>query len=208
MARPPLRSTRTTHSTTSPPIASTAGQHRQQRAAGGQDVVDQEDALARLDAEASPELAPGGSRRRPGPPRRRSRGRPSWRPVSKARMTPPVVGSRDEVDERPAVPSPPVLGDEPAQLAGRGRILEDLELLDVGVAMAAALQLEVALAEGPGAPEDRFGPGGDRQPRGGGKGRTHGGHRAKSTRAPPRPPRTRPDRSGAARRPGRTRGRD
>ena len=35
------------------------GEHREQRAAGGQDVVDEQHALARLDAEAAAELAPG-----------------------------------------------------------------------------------------------------------------------------------------------------
>ena len=53
----------------------------------------------------------------------------------------------DEVDERRPVVPADARGPELAQLAGGGRIREDRELLDVGVAVAPALELEVALAE-------------------------------------------------------------
>ena len=57
-------------------------------------------------------------------------------------------GSGDEVDEEVSPsPSAAVGREEAAQLAGRGRILEDLELLDVRVAVATALEEEMALAE-------------------------------------------------------------
>ena len=57
----------------------------------------------------------------------------------------------DEVDQRLAVEPATVRREEPAQLARRGRVLEDLELLDVRVAVTPALEQEVALAEGAGA---------------------------------------------------------
>ena len=65
----------------------------------------------------------------------------------------------DEVDERLAVAAARrAAAKNAAQLARRGRVLEDLELLDVGVAVAAALEQEVALAERPGRAEQRLGP--------------------------------------------------
>ena len=77
-------------------------------------------------------------------------------------MTPPVVGPAHEVDQRLAVEPATVGGEEAAQLARRDRILEDLELLDVRVAVTAALEQEVALAEGAGAAEQGLGPERDR----------------------------------------------
>ncbi len=68
-----------------------------------------------------------------------------------------------------------------AQLARRDRILEDLELLDVGVAVAAALEQEVALAERPGTPEQRLGPERDGVAQGRVECRSDGGHSSKST---------------------------
>ena len=88
---PPLRSTRTTHSTISPPIASTAGS-----------IARSEPPVVRMSSTRRTR-SPGSIRK----PRRNSRRvapsaartssakiarTPSWRPVSKARITPPVVG--------------------------------------------------------------------------------------------------------------------
>ena len=84
------RWTRTTHSTISPP-APPPRAPSPARAAGRQDVVDEEDALAGRSGSLAGTRA-GWRRRRRGPPPRRSPGSPSWRPVSNARMTPPVVG--------------------------------------------------------------------------------------------------------------------
>ena len=157
VVRPPLRSTSTTHSTISPPIASTAGI-----------IASSEPPVVRMSS-TSRTRSPGSIRK----PRRNSRWvvpssartssakmlrTPSWRAVSKARMIPPVVGpATRSTSGSPSRPRP-CCGEEPAQLAGRGRILEDLELLDVGVAVAAALEQEVALAERPRAAEQRLGP--------------------------------------------------
>ncbi len=47
-----------------------------------------------------------------------------------------------------------------------GGVLEDLELLEVGVRVAAALEQEMTVAEGAGAAEQLLGPVGDRRPRG------------------------------------------
>jgi hypothetical protein len=63
-----------------------------------------------------------------------------------------------------------------AQLTRRGRVLEDLELLDVGVTVASALEQEMALTERAGAAEQRLGPQGDRVAQGGVECRLHGGH--------------------------------
>ena len=71
----------------------------------------------------------------------------------------------DEVDQRARRPARHDGREEPAQLAGGGRVGEDRELLDVGVAVAAALEQEVALAERARAAEQRLGPGGDREAR-------------------------------------------
>ena len=156
-ARPPLRSTRTTHSTISPPIASTAGS-----------IARSEPPVVRMSSTRRTR-SPGSIRK----PRRNSRRSvpssartssakmlrtPSWRAVSKARMTPPVVGpATRSTSGSPSLPAA-VRREEAAQLARRGRILEDLELLDVGVAVATALEQEVALAERAGAAEQRLGP--------------------------------------------------
>src|SRR5256885_273185 len=52
-----------------------------------------------------------------------------------------------------------VVGDpHRAQLTGRRRILEHLELLEVAVRMAAALQKEMALPKGAGPTEEDLGP--------------------------------------------------
>ena len=73
---------------------------------------------------------------------------PSCRPVSNARITPPVVGpaTRSAVG-RPSARAM-LRGPEAAQLARRGRVLEDLELLEVLLAVAPALEQEVAVAQG------------------------------------------------------------
>ena len=73
-------------------------------------------------------------------------------------MIPPVVGPATRSTSASPIAAAAVRREEPAQLARRGRILEDLELLDVGVAVAPALEQEVALAERPGAAEQRLGP--------------------------------------------------
>ena len=91
----------------------------------------------------------------------------------------------DEVDEGRPVASPSVLGKEPAQLARRGRVLEDLELLEIGIPMAPALEQEVPLAERPGASEQRLRPEGGGVPQGGVKGGSNGGHGSESTRRRP-----------------------
>ena len=93
-------------------------------------------------------------------------------------MTPPVVGPATRSTSGLAVAAAPVGREERAQLARRGRILEDRELLDVGVAVTAALEQEVAVAERAGAPEQRLGPGRDRVAGGGVEGRSNGGHAA------------------------------
>ena len=100
------RSTRTTHSTISPPSRLDRGEHREQRAAGGQDVVDEQHPLAGRDREPAPELAAGAAVGAMRPPPRRSPGCPSWRPVSNARITPPVVGpaTRSTVADAVVVP--------------------------------------------------------------------------------------------------------
>ena len=68
------------------------------------------------------------------------------------------------VDHGLAVAASHAGGPQAAQLAGRGRILEHLELLDVGVAVAAALEQEMALSKGAGVPEDALRAQGDRAP--------------------------------------------
>ncbi len=92
MARPPDRSASTAQATISPPNASTAGQHRQQRAARGQDVVDQQ-----RPARPGAIVKPRRNSRRVVPSAAVTSSAkmlrtPSWRAVSKARTTPPVVG--------------------------------------------------------------------------------------------------------------------
>ena len=64
-----------------------------------------------------------------------------------------------------------------AQLARGGRVLEHLELLQVGVRVAAALEREVALAQGAARAEQGLGAGGDRAPGGLVQGASEGGHR-------------------------------
>ena len=64
--------------------------------------------------------------------------------------------SRDEVDVV-APSSPGARRPERAQLARRRRVLEDLELLEVGVGVAAALEGEVAVAQGAARAEQRLG---------------------------------------------------
>ena len=74
---------------------------------------------------------------------------PSWRAVSNARMTPPVVGpATRSTGARPPSASRSRAAPAAAQLARRRRVLEHLELLEVAVAVAAALEQEVALAQG------------------------------------------------------------
>ena len=82
----------------------------------------------------------------------------------------------DQVDHGLAVAAPDAGGQQAAQLAGRGRILEHLELLDVRVAVAAALEQEMPLAEGAGVPEDALGPQGDGAPGGVIEGGSNGRH--------------------------------
>ena len=89
--------------------------------------------------------------------------------------------SGDEVDHRFAVESAPVRREVAAQLARRRRILEDLELLDVRVAVAAALEQEVALAERAGASEQRLGLERDGLAQGGVERGQDGGHAASVT---------------------------
>ena len=84
---------------------------------------------------------------------------PSWRAGLEGEDDPAGRRTGDEVDERRSPSRPrPCCREEAAQLARRGRILEDLELLDVGVAVAPALEQEVALAEGARLAEQRLGP--------------------------------------------------
>ena len=109
------------------------GEHREQRAAGREDVVDEEDALA-------------GSIRKP---RRNSRRvAPSASLTSSAKIARDAelaagleredhaAGGRagDEVDARRVVRCRGARRPEAAQLARRGRVREDRELLEVGVA--------------------------------------------------------------------------
>ena len=82
----------------------------------------------------------------------------------------------NEVDQQVAVPAAPVVREEAAQLARRGRILQDLELLHVGVAVAPALEQEMTLTERTGAAEQRLGPKRDGVPEGGVERRSNGGH--------------------------------
>ena len=121
VARPPLRSTSTTHSTISPPIASTAGS-----------IASSEPPVVRMSS-TSRTRSPGSI----GKPRRNSRRvvpsasvdllgedarTPSWRAVSKARMTPPVVGPATRSTAGRAVAAPrTVAGEVAAQLARRRR---------------------------------------------------------------------------------------
>ena len=82
-------------------------------------------------------------------------------------MTPPVVGpATRSTGGRSSIAAADPGGPEAAQLAGRGRIGQDRELLDIGVAVAAALEQEVALAERAGGAEQLLGPGGDGGPGG------------------------------------------
>ena len=152
-------------------------QHRQQRAAGGEDVVDEEDSLARLDRGSR-----AGTRGASPPSASRTSSAkiprtPSWRAVSKARTMPAGRRPGDDVDERLAVRSARGGGPEGAQLARHGRVLEEQELLQVALAVAARLEEEVALLQRAGAPEERLralgngGAGGDLE---GGTDRGHG----------------------------------
>ena len=85
---------------------------------------------------------------------------PSCRPVSKARITPPVVGpATRSTSGRPSA-SRCAAAQNAAQLARRGRILQHLELLQVGVRVAAALEREVAVTQGTAGPEQGLRPGG------------------------------------------------
>ncbi len=167
---PPLRSTRTAHSTISPPIASTAGS-----------IASSEPPVVRMSSTSSTR-SPGSIRK----PRRNSRwvapssildllGEEAPDPELARRLEGEdhAAGRRagDEVDQRRAVVTADARGPELAQLARGGRVREHRELLDVGVAVAPALELEVALAEGAGAPEQRLGALRDRGPGGGFDGR-------------------------------------
>ena len=84
--------------------------------------------------------------------------------------------SCDQVDERLTVTALAMCREERAQLAGRDWILEDLELLDVGVAVPTALEAEVAVPESARGAEERLGPGGDRLAGRGVERRSNGGH--------------------------------
>ena len=83
-------------------------------------------------------------------------------------MIPPVVGPATRSTSRF---SPPALAsvrrEEATQLARRRRILEDLELLDIGIAVAAGLEQKVALAKRARSTEQGLGAKGDRVPDGG-----------------------------------------
>ena len=141
------------------------GQHRQERAAGREDVVDEEDPLAGLDPEAAPELAPlravvGPDLFGEDPPDAELAGR------LEGEDHPAGRGAGDEVDRRRRRRRRGSRRPVAAQLARRGRILEDEELLDVALRVAAALELEVALGQGAGRPEQRLGAGRDRAPGG------------------------------------------
>ena len=174
VARPPERSTRTAHSTISPPAASTAGI-----------MASSEPPVVRMSS-TSRTRSPG----RISKPRRNSRRGPSsdatssakiarvpsWRPVSNARITPAGRGPGDEVDRRGLVLVAVRGGEERAQLARRRGILEHLELLQVGVRVAAALEHEVALAQGAAGAEQGLGPGRDRAAGGRLEGLAQGGH--------------------------------
>ena len=153
---PPLRSTSTSHSMISPPSVLDGRDHRQERAAGREDVVDEQDALAGVDAEPAPELAVGGA---VGVPDLLGEDRPKAELAGGLEGEDDAAGRRagDHVDHRLAVAAADAGGPQAAQLAGRSGVLEDLELLDVGVAVAAALEQEMALAEGAGLPEDALG---------------------------------------------------
>ena len=91
------------HSTISPPIASTAGS-----IASSEPPVVRMSSTSRTRSPGSIRKPRRNSRRRAvvgrGPPRRRSPGRRAGAPVSNARITPPVVGPGDEVDD--VAPSP------------------------------------------------------------------------------------------------------
>src|SRR6185369_13307070 len=120
------------------------GDHREEGAAGGQDVVDEQDPLARHDPEAAPEFAVG---------RAVVGANLLGEDAADTKLPSSFVGEddpagrrpRDQVDQQLAIGRATVLGEEPAQLAGRGRILEDLELLDVRVTVTPALEQEVPL---------------------------------------------------------------
>src|SRR4029079_15495220 len=81
--------------------------------------------------------------------------------------------------------------EEPAQLARGDRILEDLELFDVRVAVTAALEQEMAFAEGAGAAEQPLGAERDRVTERLVERRSAGGH-ARSLRRRVRYRRSRP----------------
>ena len=147
VVRPPLRSTSTTHSTISPPIASTAGS-----------IASSDPPVVRMSS-TSRTRSPGSMRK----PRRNSRWVvPSASRTSSAKIAADAelagglegeddpAGRRpgDEIDHRRAVraadAAPPRSRTARSSRPGSE---STCELLDVGVAVAAALEQEVALAE-------------------------------------------------------------
>ncbi len=120
------------------------GEHRDQRPARGEDVVDEEHALARRDREATAELAT-----RPGVVADLL-GEQAAHPQLARRLEgedhPAGRRPGDEIDRRASVGVAPEGGQHAAQLGRDLGELEHLELLEVAVAVAAALQTEVAFA--------------------------------------------------------------
>ena len=133
-------------------------QHRQQRAAGRQDVVHEQHALARRDPEPAPELAPD---------RAVLAAHLLGEDRARAELAPRLEREDDAAGRRPGdqvhQATAGVLRDPHRdELTGRDRILEHLELLHVAVRVAATLELEMALAQRADAPEQLLGAGSDR----------------------------------------------
>ena len=123
-------------------MPSISGTISAQRGAGGDDVVDEQHLLTGLDREPAAQLAAGravGSRGLLGEDAAYAE---LPRDLVGEDHT-PGCGANDDVDS-PNRSS--AVRHQPAQLGDALRPLQDLELLDVALGMAAALELEVALA--------------------------------------------------------------
>ena len=118
-------------------------EHRKQRAARRQNVVHEEDALARRDMEPAPELTSAGAVRaanflREDPVRAELSG------GLEGENDAPGRRACDQVDNRPAVLVSVTPGPERAKLARRRGVAEDKELLEIERRVAPALELEMA----------------------------------------------------------------
>ena len=150
--------------------------HRQERATGRQDVVNEDHPLAALDGEAASELTPDDAvvtadlLREDRPDPQLSAGLEGQDDAAGGR-------TGDQSDGRRPIVAAMRSGPEAAQLARCDRVLEDLELLEIGARVATALELEVTVAQGARSAEQQLGALGDRRPGGGLEGGSDGGHR-------------------------------